>query len=87
MKEQSAAEPVIEEFLGGAPRAETWKELHQALAARLKDARAEGNPARITQLEEQVAALAQEEAITRFVEDSIRVTLTRPREDEFDDEY
>jgi hypothetical protein len=43
----------------------------------------------IEQLEQQVAALAQEEAITRFVEDSVRVTLVRPRggEFDFDDEF
>ena len=85
MLEMKEAEPVIEEFLDGAPRAETWKELHLALAARLEAARTDGDQARITQLEEQVAALAQEEAITRFVEDSIRVTLVRPREDAFDE--
>ena len=75
---------IIEEFLDGAPRAETWGKLHEALALRLEAARHEGDTARIEQLEQQVAALAQEEAITRFVEDSVRVALVRPRGDEFD---
>lgn len=86
-----SAEPLIEEFLEGAPRADTWGELRRALALRLEAARTEGNLARIEELEQQVAALAQEEAITRFVEDSVRVSLVRPRAadahyDEFDDE-
>lgn len=80
-------EPLIEEFLEGAPRAGTWHELHQALALRLEEARTTGDTRRIKELEQQVAALAQEEAITRFVEDSVRVTLVRPRDDEFDDEF
>lgn len=86
-----SVEPVIEEFLEGAPRAETWGELRKALSLRLEAARSEGDQAHIDELEEQVAALAQEEAITRFVEDSVRVCFVRPRTadahyDEFDDE-
>ena len=80
---------IIEEFLDGAPRAETWSKLHEALALRLEAARREGDTPQIEQLKQQVAALAQEEAITRFVEDSVRVTLVRPRggEFDFDDEF
>ncbi len=82
---------VIEEFLEGRPRAETWGELRDALAARLRDAVAErdalpeDDPARaalekrIAALREQVAALAQEAAVTQFVEDSVRASLSRPR--------
>ncbi|WP_309710996.1 hypothetical protein [Armatimonas sp.] len=83
------ADSIIEEFLDGAPRAETWSKLREALAFRLEAARREGDTAQIEQLEQQVAALAQEEAITRFVEDSVRVTLVRPRggEFDFDDEF
>jgi hypothetical protein len=86
-----STEPLIEEFLEGAPRAETWGELRKALALRLEAARREDDQARIDELEQQVAALAQEEAITRFVEDSVRVSLVRPRAadahyDEFDDD-
>ncbi len=81
------AEPIIEEFLEGAPRAQTWGELRQALAQRLEEAYSTGDTRRIKELEQQVAALAQEEAITRFVEDSLRVTIARPRAEDFDDEF
>ena len=81
---------VIEEFLEGQPRAEMWRELRETLAARLKDAVAErdalpegdsaraGLEKRVRELREQVAALAQEEAVTQFVEDSVRASLSRP---------
>jgi hypothetical protein len=87
----SDADPVIEEFLDGQPRAGVWRELREALAARLADAVAERDAApegdlrraeldkRVRELRDQVAALAQEEAVTQFVEDSVRATLTRPR--------
>jgi len=86
----SAADQIIDEFLEGAPRAETWRELRQTLADRLRDAREtlnrapENSPNRtllekkVRELREQVAALEQEEAITRFVEDSVRATVARP---------
>ncbi len=85
-----AADQIIDEFLEGAPRSDTWRELRQTLADRLKDARAtlstapENSPNRtvlekkVRELREQVAALEQEEAITRFVEDSVRATVARP---------
>jgi hypothetical protein len=45
---------------------------------------------KVEELREQVRVLAEEEAITQFVEDSIRATMTRPPSfsggDEFDDE-
>lgn len=78
---------IVEEFLEGSPRAQKWGELRQALEDRLQAAQAEGNEAKLTQLREQIAALAQEEAITRFVEDSVRVTLVRPRGDADDNEF
>ena len=98
-------EQVIEEFLGDEPRAEMWRTLRQALEGRLKEAiatrdqtpetdlrrRAEAE-AKVTELRQQVAALAQEEAVTQFVEDSVRATLNRPvrpgsdYSDEFGDE-
>ena len=84
------ADPVIDEFLEGQPRADTWRELCETLQARFKDAKAElagvaeDEPRRavllrrVSELRAQVAALAQEEAVTRFVEDSVRASLTRP---------
>lgn len=82
---------VIEEFLDGQPRADKWREWEQALRARLADARerhAETAPdsaqrrawdEKISELKTQVRVLAEEEAITRFVEDSVRNSLSRPR--------
>ena len=89
---------VIEEFLEGRPRAETWGELRDTLAARLKDAVAErdalapddpahtGLEKRIRALRQQVAVLAQEAAVTEFVEESVRASLSRPRDWDEDDE-
>ena len=38
------------------------------------------------ELQEQVGVLAQEEAVSRFVEDSVRATLARPAEEGADDD-
>jgi len=82
---------VIEEFLEGQPRANYWRELRESLHGRLREAEAEfkGIPAgdpnraalekRVEDLREQVAALATEEAVTQFVEDSVRASLSRPQ--------
>jgi hypothetical protein len=83
-------ELVIDEFLEGGTRADQWLEMRELLSARLKDAIAdrdnapEGSASRnslekkISELRDQVIALAEEEAITRFVEDSVRATISRP---------
>jgi hypothetical protein len=101
-RENPLEEQVIEEFLEGQPRAEEWKELTAALQGRLKDAREQRDAlpaddprradweARIAELNEQIAVLATEAAITEFVEDSVRMSLSRPRRpgmDEDDDEF
>jgi hypothetical protein len=95
-------EQIVDEFLGDQPRADTWRSYKEALAARLKEA-LEARDAvapdslqylnldrKIGELREQVRVLAEEEAITQFVEDSVRATMTRPQTfqsgDEFDDE-
>ena len=95
-------EEVIEDFLDGEPRAATWRELKEALASRLKyalDDLKASNPdspdhtalvEKVAELREQIAALAQEEAITQFVEDAVRSSLSRPRpfpEFDEDEEY
>ncbi len=84
-------EEVIEEFLEGQPRAGTWRELKEALHTRLVRAREEQEQTRansperaaiderINELKVQIHALAEEEAITQFVEDSVRASLSRPR--------
>lgn len=90
MTRKDRDDQVIEEFLEGQPRAETWRSLRETLAVRLADTRAErdalpadaarraGLERKIAELRTQVAALAQEEAVTQFVEESVRATLARP---------
>jgi hypothetical protein len=79
-------EQVIEEFLGDNPRARELRLMRAALEQRLavmqRDYdRLTGERERtqlhtkITELRKQIAAIHQEEAITTFVEDSVRVTL------------
>lgn len=95
-------EQIVSEFLGDQPRAETWRSYKDALAARLKESLASRDSVapdslqylihdkKVEELREQVRVLAEEEAITQFVEDSVRATMTRPPSfsdgDEFDDE-
>ena len=88
--ENTTSDAVIEEFLDGQPRAAYWRELRQALASRLKfyiserDGAPEGSAertafeARVEETREQVAALATEEVVAQFTEDSIRASLNRP---------
>ncbi|MBC8141216.1 MAG: hypothetical protein H7Y38_07220 [Armatimonadetes bacterium] len=84
-------EEIIEDFLDGQLRASKWRELRVALQTRLDRAKEQLSalPAtssergeieeRITELKTQVRALAEEEAITQFVEESVSNSLTRPR--------
>jgi hypothetical protein len=79
-------ERAIEQFLGDRPRADDLARMRQTLldrrrrlAAEREDAGPEARAAlqsRMAALDQQIAALEQEELITRFVEDSVRVTLT-----------
>ena len=78
-------ERAIKEFLGERPGAEELEDWRRTLEQRLESLEAElkktGAGAapvlqnKIAQLRRQIAALAEEEAVTRFVEDSVRVTL------------
>lgn len=90
---------LLETFLDGKPRAETWRHLRETLQDRLKHHKAElsqlpeGAPGRVAlrkkieDLRQQVIALAEEEAISQFVEDSVRATVARPHPLEpFDEE-
>jgi hypothetical protein len=72
-------ETVIEDFLEEQPRAAYWQELTNALKERLEDAKQLGDDKRVDELKGQIAVLAQEAAITQFVEDSVRHSLARPR--------
>jgi cell division protein FtsB len=81
----SEDEAIIEQFLGNQPSSaqlREWRETLITRAGRLRQELAEANPAqtaslksRLAELERQIAALEQEELITEFVEDSVRVTL------------
>ena len=90
---------LLDTFLEGKPRAETWQRLKETLQQRLErvraehetldaaDPRREGLARKIAELRQQVIALAEEEAITRFVEDSVLATVARPHPlDAFDEE-
>lgn len=77
-------EEAIKDFLGDRPDSQQlndWRvTLEQRLAALQEEQQRAGgaNPAlrsKIEQLKKQVAALREEEAVTQFVEDSVRVTL------------
>jgi hypothetical protein len=78
-------EEAIRDFLGDRPGHSELVEWRSTLEARLatleQDCAAAGSspsPAmtrQLNQLRRQIAALRQEEAITEFVEDSVRVTL------------
>jgi len=79
-------EKVIEEFMAGDGRAHQWRAMRESLQDRLKALRAErasatspdaiaGLDRRIAQAVEQVRVLETEEAVSQFVEDSVRATL------------
>jgi phage shock protein A len=77
-------EEAVREFMGDRPGADELTEWRATLEDRLKKLEAErdkgdkvsgGLANKITQLKKQIAALRQEEAITQFVEDSVRATL------------
>lgn len=87
------AERAVDEALAGDPRADELAEMIAALevrratlmrerdAAATEAARKEWM-ARIREAEKQIALLRQEQAITQFVERSVRAAATRPRVDE-----
>ena len=79
---------ILEEFLGDTPRAAEWRALRDALRERLRalvrSRDLETDPAALTALEtqiaalrKQVAALETEEVVAQFVEDSIKASLAR----------
>ena len=79
---------VINDFTGGAPRAEEWRDLRQALVDRARGLRRqrdlETDPAQMLALDKQIAALDRqaatlqtEEVVAKFVEESIEAALAR----------
>lgn len=90
---------MLEEFLGDTPRAAEWRELRRALVDRRRGLRGqrevEADPAALAALDAQISALTRqigtletEEVVARFVEDSVRASLSRaPRlgDDDFEE--
>jgi predicted trehalose synthase len=90
-------EDVIREFLGERPEAAQLRDWRETLEYRLRSLEAElaraapeQRPAiesRLQPLRKQIAALRQEEAVTTFVEDSVRATLHLGAVSGTDEEY
>src|SRR5437588_12633304 len=91
-------EEAIEEFLEGKPRAAELAEMIDALELRRQtftrerasapnDAKRKDWDSRIREAENQIRALREEQAITGFVETSIRSAMKRQRIDVDDDYY
>ena len=89
------AEQAIDDILGENPRARELRLMRLALEQRRhvfqkERAQAKGEKeragfaAKVAELEKQIAALKQEEAITTFVEDSVRVTIHKPSLDDLE---
>jgi hypothetical protein len=82
---ESEEQAAIEKFLGDKPSSEQLRQWRETLATRaerlrreLKEADPVQAPAlrnRLAEMKRQIAALEQEQMITEFVEDSVRVTL------------
>jgi len=79
---------VIDEFTGGAPRADEWRALHRALTDKkrgvLRERAVETDLQQIAALDKQVAALERqiavlqtEEVVAEFVEKSLQAALAR----------
>ena len=84
------ADEVIDELLDGRPRAIDLAEMVAALEARREsfarelassetEERTKEWQARIREVDAQIKTLQEEQAITGFVENSIRVSVNRPR--------
>lgn len=95
--EVSEEEQAIAEVLGDNPRAQELQSMRIALeqrrdGMRRERARAQDRTeqtrlqAKIQELDKQIAALRQEEGITQFVENSVRVTLHQSAGDEFEED-
>jgi hypothetical protein len=90
---------VIDDFMGGKPRANQWRELRIVLEARLADTKLQlaatspGSSAhrslqrKVKEMTGQVNVLIQEEAVAQFVEDSIIATVSRPHPLEIQDGF
>ena len=75
-------EEIIGEALGDSPRAVELRAMRQALADRLAALQSEsmgdkGAASQIAALKRQIEALRREEAVSQFVEDSVRYSLAK----------
>ncbi len=95
--EVSLEEQAIAEVLGDNPRAQELQAMRIALEQRRDGIRRERErsqdrteqtrlQAKIQELTKQIEALRQEEGITQFVENSVRVTLHQSAGDEFEED-
>ena len=85
-----AEDAILSEFLGDSPRASQLRELIETLQTRLRvftaerDALSEDDPQKkaldkkVKEMKGQLTVLGEEEAVSTFVEDSVRATLSRP---------
>jgi hypothetical protein len=90
---------VIDDFMGGKPRANQWRELRIVLEARLADTKLQlavtstgssehrSLQRKVKEMTAQVNVLIQEEAVAQFVEDSIIATVSRPHPLEIQDGF
>lgn len=89
-------EEVIDEVLGENPRARELRLMRTALKQRRTGFQRERDrakdeeeraklSARIAEMDRQIEVIRQEEAITTFVEDSVRVTLHKPSPEDMEE--
>jgi hypothetical protein len=73
-------EEIVASFFGETSRARELRELKETLQERLKVLLADGSGSekKIQELRGQISVLAEEEAVSGFVEESVRATLARP---------
>jgi hypothetical protein len=73
-------EEIMDSFFGETSRARELRELKETLQERLKVLLADGasSEKKIQELRGQISVLAEEEAVSGFVEESVRATLARP---------
>lgn len=90
--EEIDEEAIIEQVLGESPRANELRLLRQTLESRREVLRRElaqttdekerdRSAARLREIAKQIAVLKEEEAVTEFVEKSVRFTLHKPDEE------
>ena len=93
-EEELSEDEVLDDVLGENPRARELRQMQAALEHRksmferelatLKDEKARLSlESKIAEVEKQIEVLKKEEAITQFVESSVRVTFNNRVEDEY----